>query len=979
MAEEANRLANANLDVQEIARSFASPQAMLEFFRKKNGVAKLATIEDKREIVPSDIYVDKPFTKVVDVFKTPKYTISTGRRIGQGAFKQPEEAVKEQATLVPLKLVSGTRQEELVEKYHHTSAGAKLLSMNVESALPKGSGTSAVVALVDTAARTDEAFFVVGGVVSLGNPYSTLLVAPEWSLPLNDNFNKRPAYLVHTQDENYLPGTDLATVTWDSIVESANNACPFLRPTRKWDKVVQKLAGPAVVHHDCLQTLVREPQKFLPLNCNITIPRPTTQLTHGKGGFKSPSVRINSLNFSNLSIDQPPFDPKRASSSFDYRKKAQISGVGEGPEIITFSSSQNFVNIFKTTPDEPLEAVCDTSLETTIKELYGDEVFIQKPMPITSLCVDKIVNSALFASSFSFKLSDLIPGKSLFHLPLAEVLTGTSILQVMLAEFCTANISFRVDMSVSSGRSLAFGVTLAYDEAMDTTSSDTEFAKMRGLPQTLGLAQDDRLSLVFQPGFYGNTLPLKQAFNRMGNLVMYCSTPPNSTNNVNNDIFANFSIYINSLTDTTVGMGEQPCTMSFSKLAAHSLYKAEELMTAKSPLVKIFPLDFYSPNAYHSNFSVLLNASIGFSADIVVDWIVPASIAVTGSFYLFATYGDEADPENPSFNKLRLRDFPMYNIATNRKGRLVIPMCSWLGAYTRKNFPRVVFYAPSGLGGNLSEKVHVQIQIKDFLNFRLLGAFTKDGFAGSSTGESIFSTNSFAPFFYNYYFRNPSIGVKYIIPVTPYNLIARGWNSKGELGLCQNSNDNFLHDLATSKLYWRGSLEYQITLTRDDAKDYPPAFMYSVTSACITPIGEQSFDYSRMFLTMRSESANVIRFTIPHMSPYTWLETIPPEGDQYQQRLHYSTNGTLLIIPPAGVSWMDISIRPGPDFAFSRHRRHKIKIDRPEYSCYASSISDAVCSESLKKLAKANTPKKVIKFLTSTETVNYSSSETEIL
>nr|QCY50807.1 polyprotein [Arracacha virus B] len=927
MSEARNHLANVGQDTREIAHSFETPQQMLEFFRKKNGVSKLAQIEDKRDIVPSDIYVDSSVSKIIHKFKAPKYTVSTGRKIGAATFVQPESA-EAPATIVPMKLISSERKEQLVNEYHHTSAGAKLLAMNVESALPKGTATSATVALVDTAAKNDENFFVVGGIVSLGAPYSTLLVAPEWSLPLNENFLKRPAYLVHTADDNYLAGTDLATVSWDAVVESSSNACPFLRKSQKWDKVVSRLAGPAVLHHDVLQTLEREPQKFKPLTCKIQAPPPPSKLLHGPAGFRSSSMRVNSLNFINLQIDQPP-NNTRASTSFDPRGK--IAGVGEGPEIIRFASKA-FDNIFSSGSDEVEDAACDTSIETTVSGLYGDTAFIQNPRSFQAIDEAKVVGTPLVTVDFTFNLTDITPGKPLWSFNIVDAfLTADNFTQMIMRQLCTARFSLRVDLSISCGRATAFGILLAYDEALDTTPLDTSFSKMRGLPGTLALAQEDRVSLVVQPGFYGNTYPLQQDYRRFGRFVLYATTAPNESTNLPSEYHGNATIYIDSIDRVTYGLGEQPCTMVHRQIPAHQLYKAEEITLAKRAVLKTFPLDLFGANEYASNYSAILKQCVAYKATLVVDWIMPASFVVTGNYFVFATYGDEHLPDAPKFNRLRMLGFPMYDIALVRKGRLVIPMVSWSGAYTRASYPRLHVLLPSGFGGQNAEKVNFQIQIKDLLNFQGLGGFCtmpKTPVAGFFLGEANQSlvSSRLTPFYYPWISTNGTGGGDaFYIPITPYNLFGRGWDANGRLKtVVTGSVDNFLHDFACSKLYWRGSLDVEITANYVNIDGKVKPWTIGLTPAAITPIGRQSIGLNVLNMSQMKTGEYVTRFVIPHMSPYNWLETMPPEGTGYASRLHFATNGTLVLKFEPGINWFSVSIRPGEDFQFMRHRRTKI-------------------------------------------------------
>nr|QCY50810.1 polyprotein [Arracacha virus B] len=925
MSETRNHLANVGQDSREIAHSFETPQQMLEFFRKKNGVSKLAQIEDKRDIVPSDIYVDSSVSKIIHKFKAPKYTVSTGRKIGAATFVQPESA-EAPATIVPMKLISSERKEQLVNEYHHTSAGAKLLAMNVESALPKGTATSATVALVDTAAKNDENFFVVGGIVSLGAPYSTLLVAPEWSLPLNENFLKRPAYLVHTADDNYLAGTDLATVSWDAVVESSSNACPFLRKSQKWDKVVSRLAGPAVLHHDVLQTLEREPQKFKPLTCKIQAPPPPSKLLHGPSGFKSSSMRVNSLNFTNLQIDQAPC-PARASTSFDPRGR-RIAGTGEAPEIITFSANK-FDNIFALPVPEPADATGDTSIETTISELYGDTAFYQKPRSFQSVDENTIVGTPLLSTNFTFRLSDVAAGKVLWTHNIVDSFTlRDNFTQILFRQFCTARFSLRCDISISCGRATAFGIFLAYDEALDTTALDTEFKKMRGLPGVLALAQEDRVSLTVQPGFYGNSYPLQQDYRRFGNFVLYATTSPNESTNLPSEYHGNCTIYVDSIDRVTYGLGEQPCVFSHLQLPVHQLYKAEEIALSKKGILKSFPLDLFGPNEYATNCSAILQQCVAYEATIVVDWIIPASFVITGNYFVFATYGDEVAPENPTFNRLRMLGYPMYDIALVRKGRIIIPMVSWCGAYTRSVYPRLHIFLPSGFGGSGAEKVYFQLQIRDLLNFKGIGGFGRVPISLStifSMGEGLKVSNGIVPFYYPWY-HGPASDQTYYIPVTPFNLLGRGWDATTNLLKAKDADtvDNFLHEMAVSKLYWRGSIEYEISIYMDDFKNRAKPFQVGLVAAALTPIGKQATQMRSLQISGSYCEDLVCRVTVPHMSPYNWLETRPPEGAGYKDRLHFAVASTLVIKFEPGVNHFRIQMRPGKDFSFMRHRRTKI-------------------------------------------------------
>nr|WMN13751.1 polyprotein [Currant latent virus] len=761
------------------------------------------------------------------------------------------------AVYTPLPHIGEEQARKLMERGFSNSSNVAM-DMSIQSHVGQGTPLLAMCAIMDSRTDDPNEALQVAGYFDLGRDKCDLISLPLINFPLNkedfDDYNE--------------PMPDVGEHQFSCI------------PPPKGTPQTTLLTSDGHL---------RRPNFTLPRSAST---RFTMPLNMRYSGRNSVDTIARSSNYSNSSSKRQ--DPDLLE--------------GQGPKL-------DFSQIIFPTVVERNFSNPQREVLTTLKELYGDSFETLQVSTPSSYGGEKLKGKVFYSTNATFQRDDLVAGKILATFKIADILSSPNLGSLLFSEVMSGSAILRVTVKVLLNKYTAFGLKIFYDELAQIGTSETAFDKISVLPGAIFSSQEEQFSFdfeLFTPGVSIN-FKVNEGF---GRISLAALSACNLSEHMPDNFSCTFDFSVVDISTTFYNLGESNM-LEIPNFPVHLTGKSASIATGAKAVSRVFTLNLYELGTVFNKFQSLLNHLEGYSGDLVIDWLITASALTNGRVYILPVF-DNNSFEKLSEEKLHQCGYNAKQLSMERRGILHLPFNSWYGSYTKDKFPSLLFFFPNGVCGPSGETIHITVHISRILNLVGMGHRLFKNISLEGQGPNPYSFHLFYLHCGNVQTTALNKGGLWCVPVSPFNLAAY---HEVDGGIDFNTNfvtktHNWLHFLASSSSYWRGSLTYQLRVTfnkRDSATRKLVAFyttqnqgLFGHTSALVGDTGISSVIGDTFSVDI----------TIPFLKPTMWLRT-------YRVAFNYesSCNGCIYFqLPTKDATSVQLWVRANSDFDCARFR-----------------------------------------------------------
>nr|AAM82758.1 polyprotein [Cherry rasp leaf virus] len=951
----------SQLAPEEVPDSFRveTPAAMLARLRAESAAKKEAA---RRAAMPynDDLLVGSELTYLVkdDVF-------GAGRSALKRLFSRPsaEESVvvshplsvKEQvvryqrprtdhdpyvAVYTPLPHITEEQARKLMEKGFSNSSNVAL-DMAVQSHVGQGTPLLAMCGIMDSRTDDPNEALQVAGYFDLGRDRCDLISLPLINFPLNkEDFDDymRGLYLctmfhnvrgfqnnkalcsysaVGFDQHKETPRCIRSRVkeSWEDIL-ARNNENEFSRVQSGQNllNAIEKERNEAIPDVGAHQFACVPPSKGTPQTSLLTsdgvIKRPNFTLPRSASTRFTMPLNMRYSGRNSVDTARRSLAANSSDGSTSLRQDPNLL-EGQGPSI-------DFTKIIFPTVIERNFSNPRAEIVNTIQQLYGDTVETLSVNPPESYSAERLIGKVFSTVYGSFGATDLVEGKVLMSVKIVDLLSSANLGALLLAEVLGGNLTMRVTALVTLNKYTSFALKLVYDELAQLAPDATNFGVASVLPGAIFPSQEKSFSFdfsIFSMGSYTNFRE-NEGFGRISLVALSSPNLPDQMPDSAN-ITLEFSV-VN--VDTSVyNLGQGQC-LDLDRFPVHVTSKSKSLSGGAKRAQAEFSLNLYELGPHFNRFQAICGHLAGYSGDLIVDWMISASALTNGRCYMVPVY-DQNTFSEVSEEKLRQCKYVSKELSLNRSGTVHIPFSSSFGSYTKNKHPKLLFVFPGGISGPSGETIHVNIQVRDILNFSGLGHQLLKPILAAE-GPDPFSFHLFCLHCGTLKTESLNKGGMWCVPVSPVNLAAMKHGTGSSLVFNESfvsKTHNWLHYMASCTAYWRGTLTYELRVTYNSRVNAVANLVAFYTSQVEDLFGFSDKPVGDTGIASICGDAFSVRISIPFVTPTLWLRTYRNAYDVFT-----SCNGSLYFhLPTSGVKSVQLFVRAESDFSFERFRALK--------------------------------------------------------